>query len=199
MAEATPALEIRNLHKRYGDLEVLKGISLTARDGDVIVRLGHHGRLAGERVADQRELVGGAHQQRVEAVELVEAALQRGRQIIAVAQPPLDEAAGGFGVVVGVEVDAQRLELASHAVRVRQRAVVDEAEVLAGGERVRAVGRDGRLGRHPGVADQVRAAEPGEAVAFGHLVQGRVAGAAERSATRRRPSARLRAASASMS
>ena len=27
MAEATPALEIRNLHKRYGDLEVLKGIS----------------------------------------------------------------------------------------------------------------------------------------------------------------------------
>ncbi|MBJ6778367.1 ATP-binding protein, partial [Pasteurella multocida subsp. multocida] len=28
MAEATPALEIRNLHKRYGDLEVLKGISL---------------------------------------------------------------------------------------------------------------------------------------------------------------------------
>ena len=30
MAEAPPALEIRNLHKRYGDLEVLKGISLTA-------------------------------------------------------------------------------------------------------------------------------------------------------------------------
>jgi len=28
MAEAIPALEIRNLHKRYGDLEVLKGISL---------------------------------------------------------------------------------------------------------------------------------------------------------------------------
>ncbi|MET0847476.1 MAG: ATP-binding protein, partial [Pseudomonas sp.] len=24
MAEATPALEIRNLHKRYGQLEVLK-------------------------------------------------------------------------------------------------------------------------------------------------------------------------------
>ena len=40
MAEATPALEIRNLHKRYGSLEVLKGISLTARDGDVISILG---------------------------------------------------------------------------------------------------------------------------------------------------------------
>jgi len=36
MAQATPALEIRNLHKRYGTQEILKGISLTARDGDVI-------------------------------------------------------------------------------------------------------------------------------------------------------------------
>ena len=43
MAEAAPALEIRNLHKRYGDLEVLKGISLTARDGDVISILGPSG------------------------------------------------------------------------------------------------------------------------------------------------------------
>ncbi|MCQ4311551.1 ABC transporter ATP-binding protein [Pseudomonas stutzeri] len=43
MAEAISALEIRNLHKRYGDLEVLKGISLTARDGDVISILGSSG------------------------------------------------------------------------------------------------------------------------------------------------------------
>jgi ABC-type histidine transport system ATPase subunit len=43
MAEAAPALEVRNLHKRYGDLEVLKGISLTARDGDVISILGSSG------------------------------------------------------------------------------------------------------------------------------------------------------------
>jgi polar amino acid transport system ATP-binding protein len=43
MAEATPALEIRNLHKRYGQLEVLKGISLSARDGDVISILGSSG------------------------------------------------------------------------------------------------------------------------------------------------------------
>jgi polar amino acid transport system ATP-binding protein len=43
MAEATPALDIRNLHKRYGDLEVIKGISLTARDGDVISILGSSG------------------------------------------------------------------------------------------------------------------------------------------------------------
>lgn len=43
MAEATPALEIRNLHKRYGDLDVLKGISLSAHDGDVISILGSSG------------------------------------------------------------------------------------------------------------------------------------------------------------
>ncbi|BAP42056.1 ABC transporter ATP-binding protein [Pseudomonas sp. 21LCFQ02] len=43
MAEATPALEIRNLHKRYGKLDVLKGVSLTARDGDVISILGSSG------------------------------------------------------------------------------------------------------------------------------------------------------------
>ena len=43
MAEAIPALEIRNLHKRYGELEVLKSISVTARDGDVISILGSSG------------------------------------------------------------------------------------------------------------------------------------------------------------
>src|SRR5690606_22932722 len=34
---------IRNLHKRYRDLEALKGISLTARDGDVMSILGSSG------------------------------------------------------------------------------------------------------------------------------------------------------------
>ncbi|NLC99704.1 MAG: ATP-binding cassette domain-containing protein [Gammaproteobacteria bacterium] len=43
MAEAIPALEIRDLHKRYGNLDVLKGISLTANDGDVISILGSSG------------------------------------------------------------------------------------------------------------------------------------------------------------
>jgi polar amino acid transport system ATP-binding protein len=43
MALATPALEIRDLHKRYGELEVLKGISLSAQDGAVISILGSSG------------------------------------------------------------------------------------------------------------------------------------------------------------
>lgn len=43
MAEAIAALEVRDLHKRYGELDVLKGISLTAHDGDVISILGSSG------------------------------------------------------------------------------------------------------------------------------------------------------------
>lgn len=39
----TPALEVRDLHKSYGQLEVLKGISLAAHDGDVISILGSSG------------------------------------------------------------------------------------------------------------------------------------------------------------
>tara|TARA_B100001059_G_scaffold101361_1_gene101116 strand:+ start:2865 stop:3611 length:747 start_codon:yes stop_codon:yes gene_type:complete len=34
---------VRNLHKRYGDLEVLKGVDLVANDGDVISILGSSG------------------------------------------------------------------------------------------------------------------------------------------------------------
>ncbi|MFZ3155112.1 ABC transporter ATP-binding protein [Pseudomonas sp.] len=43
MQACVPALEIRDLHKNYGDLQVLKGVSLTARDGDVISILGSSG------------------------------------------------------------------------------------------------------------------------------------------------------------
>ncbi|TWC33610.1 amino acid ABC transporter ATP-binding protein (PAAT family) [Pseudomonas sp. SJZ079] len=43
MTGSPPTLEIRDLHKRYGEHEVLKGISLTARDGDVISILGSSG------------------------------------------------------------------------------------------------------------------------------------------------------------
>ena len=40
---AAPALEVVDLHKRFDQLEVLKGVSLTARDGDVISILGSSG------------------------------------------------------------------------------------------------------------------------------------------------------------
>jgi ABC-type histidine transport system ATPase subunit len=40
---ADAALEARDIHKRFGSLEVLKGISLTARTGDVIALIGSSG------------------------------------------------------------------------------------------------------------------------------------------------------------
>ena len=43
MADAQPALEVEDLHKSFGPLEVLKGISLTANQGDVIAMLGSSG------------------------------------------------------------------------------------------------------------------------------------------------------------
>jgi ABC-type histidine transport system ATPase subunit len=43
MADPTPALVVEDLHKRFGDLEVLKGVSLTAQEGDVIAILGSSG------------------------------------------------------------------------------------------------------------------------------------------------------------
>jgi ABC-type histidine transport system ATPase subunit len=37
------ALTVQDLHKRFGSLEVLKGVSLTARNGDVISMIGSSG------------------------------------------------------------------------------------------------------------------------------------------------------------
>lgn len=39
----TPVIEIRELHKAYGALEVLKGVSLTANRGDVVSLIGSSG------------------------------------------------------------------------------------------------------------------------------------------------------------
>jgi ABC-type histidine transport system ATPase subunit len=41
--EAVPALLAEDVHKRFGNLEVLKGVSLTANEGDVIAMLGSSG------------------------------------------------------------------------------------------------------------------------------------------------------------
>lgn len=43
MASAQTALELKDIHKSFGDLKVLKGVSLTANDGDVISILGSSG------------------------------------------------------------------------------------------------------------------------------------------------------------
>ncbi len=43
MGDSTPALVVEDLHKRFGEVEVLKGVSLSARDGDVIAMIGSSG------------------------------------------------------------------------------------------------------------------------------------------------------------
>lgn len=42
-AERAEAIHVWNLHKKFGALEVLKGVSLTARDGDVVAMIGGSG------------------------------------------------------------------------------------------------------------------------------------------------------------
>ncbi|MBF9031400.1 ATP-binding cassette domain-containing protein [Rhodobacterales bacterium HKCCE3408] len=42
-AATPPVIEITGLHKRYGSLEVLKGVDLTARAGDVVSLIGSSG------------------------------------------------------------------------------------------------------------------------------------------------------------
>ncbi len=43
MAINVPALTVENIHKQFGVVEVLKGISMTANEGDVISILGSSG------------------------------------------------------------------------------------------------------------------------------------------------------------
>ena len=43
MTPARPVIEIRNLHKAYGSLEVIKGVDVTAHRGDVVSLIGSSG------------------------------------------------------------------------------------------------------------------------------------------------------------
>ncbi len=43
MQQAAPVVEITNLHKSYGPLEVLKGVSLSASEGEVVAIIGSSG------------------------------------------------------------------------------------------------------------------------------------------------------------
>ena len=43
MPDETPVIEIKNLHKAYGALEVIKGVDITAHKGDVVSLIGSSG------------------------------------------------------------------------------------------------------------------------------------------------------------
>ena len=43
MVNPKPVIEIKNLHKSFGDLNVLNGVSISARQGEVISLIGSSG------------------------------------------------------------------------------------------------------------------------------------------------------------
>jgi polar amino acid transport system ATP-binding protein len=43
LSDTTPVIEIRDLHKAYGELEVIKGVDITAHRGDVVSLIGSSG------------------------------------------------------------------------------------------------------------------------------------------------------------
>ena len=43
MSNPTPVIEVRDLHKSFGNLEVLKGVDICARKGDVVALIGSSG------------------------------------------------------------------------------------------------------------------------------------------------------------
>jgi len=43
LTDTTPVLEIRSLHKSYGELEVIRGVDITAHRGDVVSLIGSSG------------------------------------------------------------------------------------------------------------------------------------------------------------
>ena len=126
-------------------------------DRHVVIRFGNDRRFAGKGVSDQRQLGGGAHQKGIETIERFEPFLQCARQVITLAQAPLQKAAGGLGIVICIKMNAARLEHAPHAIRVRQRSVVDQTEIFTRGERMRPIRGDCGFRGHPGVSHQMRA------------------------------------------
>ena len=80
--------------------------AVLGRHRDPVVGLGHDRRLAGDRVAQHGEAVARADRERVEAVQVVEAALERLLEGRALAQAPGEVAGRDLGVVVGLELDA---------------------------------------------------------------------------------------------
>ena len=89
---------------------------------------------------------------------------------VAFAHSPLEESAGGFGVVVGFEGDAHALKASAQAVGVGEGAVVNEAEIFAGSEGMCVGGGDGGLGGHAGVADGVGAGHLGDVISLDERV-----------------------------
>src|SRR5439155_17372315 len=77
--------------------------------------------------------------------------LERG----ALAHTPREVAGRDLGVVLGLEFDPLAAQPLPQAVVIRERTVVNQAEIEPGRERVRAFGGHAALGGHPRVAEAV--------------------------------------------
>ena len=92
MADRPVAVRVHDLHKRFGTLEVLKGVSLTAREGDVVSMIGASGsgkstflrcinflemptegtiEVTGEQVALARQKDGNLHPSNRKQLEMI--------------------------------------------------------------------------------------------------------------------------------
>ena len=108
---------------------------------DPLVGLGHHRRLACDRVAQHREAVARADGEGVEAIEIIETALERlleGRAFPRAARSGIRRRPR-CRCRSAKWIPSRRASLPQPVV-IRQRTVVDQAEVESGGERMRVVG-----------------------------------------------------------
>ena len=73
--------------------------------------IGHHQWLACERVAHHGELVPAGDQQRKETVELLSDPAECLGEVVSVGETRTDEARADLCVVIGVESDAERVDM----------------------------------------------------------------------------------------
>ena len=80
--------------------------SIFGTERHISIGLGHHGGLACNRVAQNRETILGADHESVEAVKRFEAGFKRSFQAVPASHPPCDESGGNLAIVVGLEGQA---------------------------------------------------------------------------------------------
>ena len=132
-------------------------------EGDIAVGLGHHRRLAGDRIAQHAEAVLGADHEGVEAVEVVERCFQRLAERCRPRACARSDSRRRPRCRSRSRSSSPRARARGAGVVVGQRAVMHEALVASGREGMRAVGGDGQFGRHAGMADAVGPGHPAKA------------------------------------
>src|SRR5665809_55234 len=98
---------------------------------DILVRLGHDRRLAGDAVAQYAEAVLGADHESIEAVKVVEAHFEGVAERQALAHAPSEITGRHLGVVLGLESESFTLQHPAEIVVIGERAVMHQALVRA--------------------------------------------------------------------